>query len=293
MISRCRFGLTRRYVCFVMLAHAAAALAPAASLWGQDPNPPPAFNGAGKVVEVGEGAIRMVNDKADEFLVQMDQTTTVTLFGAIEESFLTSGTLVRFSVDLDDRGLPTGEVKALTVVEPSASVQPGVFRDGGPNDVATEKGKKRTSLAGLYVVVGQVKSCKKGNLQVQPPGAKPIKTKLAADAKLEIDVAAYWLAQPDDEIVVEGSLLQEGRLVKGKPRPGIVKAVKVELKPAQPLTNHSKKKGKGKKQSQSKEKGGKKKRGKDRGTKDKDQPGDKATAPEGKGAAPPLGSAPK
>lgn len=250
----------------------------------QDPLPP-AFSGAAKIVETGEAAIHVVNEKSEEFYVQIEQATVVTLAGAIEESFLAPGTVVRFTADFDEKGMIKADISSLTVVELSVVVQAGVFRDGDPTIAAAEKGKKKASAAGTYMVVGQVKSFKKGSLHVQAPGAKLIKAKLATDAKLEIDVTSYGLARPGDEITIEGSLMQESRVAKNKVQPGIIKARKIDIKPAEPLNAQSRKKGKGNKQTKGKEKGKEKSKGKPKPSGKAEKTGENAKDGEVKPAA--------
>lgn len=184
----------------------------------------PPFEGSGKIIRIESGAVEMTTDAAEKFVVGIPATAKISVAGPAEQSFLTSGTLVRFSVDLDAKMLPKSEVSEVTVVEVSETIKPGVYADSEPGE------KKEPGQTTTYVIVGKVKSCKNGTMQVAG-GKKSLKVKLAEGATINVDITTYLLAQADDKIKVYGKLAAQGKVM----------ADEVAIEIQKPLTAQSKK----------------------------------------------------
>lgn len=196
---------------------------------------PPRFTGQGKILELGDGVVGMVDAAGKSYLVAFDRRSgcQVQVVGPADVSYLAPGMLVRFTADLNEKGVAEDPIKRLSVVEASEVVRPGLQAQVAIGEQVNRRGPQ------TYVVVGQIRSVRRGQLQVATPDGV-VKAKLDPEAEIEVDVSDYWLARKDDTLEVEvGYLLAPPQ----EAQPGQVLAQKViiELDPQNPLTAKAKK----------------------------------------------------
>jgi len=186
------------------------------------------------------GAILQVsNDKQEQYLVKVDpRHTKVQCTGTAEPAFLRTGLYVRLSGDFDNHGNAQGDVSELEIVSLSDTVRAGVMRDD-PAAAANEKPKKKVkNEGGKFIVVGQIRSIKNGQLLVAAPGATAgLKITLATDAKINVDVSDPTFVQQGDEVAVKGNIVQPAQ----NGQPAQVTAGELTVKLSKPLTALSKK----------------------------------------------------
>jgi hypothetical protein len=196
---------------------------------------PQRYTGQGKIQELGDGIVSIVDGAGQVYLVAFDRRSgyQVQVVGSADVSYLTPGMMVRFTADLNEKGVAQEPITRLSVVEVSEVVRPGLQAQ-----VAIGQEPKRNEPQ-TYVIVGQIRSVRRGQLQVTTPDGA-VKAKLDPDAQVEIDVSDYRLARKDDTLEVElGYLLAPPQ---GE-QPGQVVAQKViiELDPKNPLVGKGKK----------------------------------------------------
>lgn len=196
---------------------------------------PPPYTGHGKIQELGNGIVSMVDGSGQAYLVAFDRRGgyQVQVVGPADETYLAPGMLVRFTADLDGKRVAQEPIKRLSIVELSEVVRPGLQAQVAIGQEPNKRGPQ------TYVVVGQIRSVRRGQLQIATPDGV-VKAKLDPEAEIDIDVTDYRLARKDDSLEVEmGFLLAPPQ---GE-RPGQVVAQKViiELDPQNPLTGKGKK----------------------------------------------------
>jgi hypothetical protein len=278
-LMKLRHGLPAAWLATLCLCLAAAA----------QQQEPPRYTGQGKIQDLGDGWAKIVDAAGHAYLVAFDvqRGYQVQVVGRADVSYLTPGMLVRFTAELNEKGVAEEPVKRLSIVEQSEVVRPGLQAQVAIGEEPKKQGPQ------TYVVVGQLRSARRGQITVATPDGA-VKAKLDPEAEVEIDVSDYRLARKDDTLAVELGYLfapPQGE------QPGQVLAQKVviEMDPEQPLTGKTKKSRPAKKdRSAEKAEGGdqdKSPKSKDRGRQGKQKEGeaeasqggeqDKPPAPEG------------
>jgi hypothetical protein len=194
---------------------------------------------SGTLQQIKGGLLQVASATQEQYLVKVDpRHTKVQCTGTAEPDFLRSGLYVRFSGEFDNRGTGKGDLSELEIVTPSEIVRPGVVRDE-PGGLDEKPKKKVKNEGGKFLVVGQIRSIKNGQLLVAAPTVPTgLKVNVAAGAKINVDVNDVTLAQQGDEIEVKGNLVQPAQ----NGQPGQVVASEVTIKLAKPLSALSKKK---------------------------------------------------
>ena len=98
------------------------------------------------------------------------------------------------------------------------------------------KSSKHTSGAlqfpGTYTVRGTIKSFKNGKVAVAAGRGPTVKAEIADDAVIDVEMADYRVARPDDKVKLEGFTTQA--------RPNLVVAKSIEIELANPLSGAKK-----------------------------------------------------
>ncbi len=186
----------------------------------------------GTVDQVGADGLTM-KCEGQSFVLAMDPAhSRVICNGTAERSYLKPGVMVKFEGEFDRKmQLKGGPLEALSVVSPSDTAQPGIHSDSATDENGDEE--KRPVKRGANescVVIGTIKLFKDDQLQVVADG-KPIKTQLAEDAEIKVEVDDFTLASAGDEIVVRGRTIQPPQ----GPQAGQVFGEEVTITLSQPL----------------------------------------------------------
>ncbi len=156
----------------------------------------------GKVAVVQPGMIG-VEAEDGKYQVQIaPRDTLVVVTGTAVPESLRPGLFVRFSAELDNDRVTT-PIEELTIITPSDQNPLGDFPEG---DDPTQEGGPRT-------IVGQVKSFKKGRLQVGIPPKRVIRAELAESPKLDVTISDYSFVRAGDAIVVRGKQPGRGQVI--------------------------------------------------------------------------------
>lgn len=222
---------------------------------------PQPFDAKGRVYSVSRGLIHMLTDTQQPWFVQVDRRTQIQVHGEGGTELISPGVFVRFEAALIGRRVAAGEIAELALFNPAEGFRAGVMADPGPTDEkqldlgskpqeqaapppgnrsrgTSGRGRKQPSdqPQGHYLIAGQVRSFRKGNLVVLAGKAGTIKAKVAPQAKVTIDMSSYSMVRRGDTIHVTGSYA----------RPGQVRATKVEIELAsreQPADRGGRKRG--------------------------------------------------
>lgn len=164
-----------------------------------------------------------------QYAVFFDNRSKINVSGTAAPEFLTAGTYVQLDSDLDAKGVPTGEVTKLQIIENNAINAPGVYPEGGPDAKPGEAGK--------YFIRGVIKTNKAGTITVAA-GTKPMTFKLGAALSVPVTISDWSLASPNDSISGDGESFPPVQGPNGMITP--VWCERMEIKAAAPITKKKK-----------------------------------------------------
>lgn len=210
-----------------------ALVASSALAQGQGWIPPDAqvYENEGTVMGVVPGGIQMLTERDSAWLIQVvPRQSQVKVTGTAEPGFLRSGLFVKFSGEIDAKGVLQGEVKEMEIVTPAGKNSMGVFASG-----SDENAKPIAKLEpGTYDIRGKVALYKDGDITIV--AGKKITGKVASDAKISVNVQDYSFAQKDDTIKVKGYYYERMRPSPQEGRPGQAMGKEIEIALAKPLS---------------------------------------------------------
>ncbi len=157
------------------------------------------FEEDGTVLGVMPNLVQVITPTAGTWWVQVvPGKTQIKITGMAEPTFLHGGIFVKFSGEIDAKGMMLSEVKEMEIFTPTGKNSSGVFSSG-----ADEKAKPINKFeAGTYDIRGRVASYKDGQIQVV--AGKKITGKVAGDAKIAINVQDISFVQKDDIVKARG-----------------------------------------------------------------------------------------
>lgn len=203
---------------------------------------PQPFDAKGRVYSVSRGVIHMLTDTQQPWFVQVDRRTQLQVHGEGGTELIAPGVFIRFEAALIGRRVAAGAIAELALFNPAEGFRAGVMADPGPIDEkqldlgsgnppdqadpppssrsrgTSGRGRKQPSgqPQGHYLIAGQVRSFRKGNLVVLAGKAGTIKAKVAPQAKVTIDMNSCTMVRRGDTIHVIGSYAQPGRVLAKK-----------------------------------------------------------------------------
>ncbi|HUY32942.1 MAG TPA: hypothetical protein VMV69_09185 [Pirellulales bacterium] len=191
----------------------------------------------GTVTGVGPTGLLVTDAKNNRVLVSPNpRAAKITVAGTAEPGFLKAGMYVRFEAKLDKQGNVKDEVTKLDIVDLSENVQLRLDPDIGPGDELKELEKKGPVN---YLVIGKLKTFKKGELLVATP-ENDVKAKLADKPEITVDVADLSLVSEGDKIEIKGKLgrrfgVGAAAAAVNAVTPGFVLADEIKVTLAKPL----------------------------------------------------------
>ena len=173
-------------------------------------------------------ALGILVKQADGKMVAMQfpPSAKVTMAGNGSPDILKPGMFVQFTVNLDEKGKPSGEATKVQITEQSNINVPGITSEKGPDAKPGEPGP--------YFVRGTVKSYREGSLVVSA-GSKSLTVPLGASASIPVTVGDWSLASPGDTISGDAQALP------ANPQFTPCMAERIEIKAIQPITGKKKK----------------------------------------------------
>ena len=205
------------------------------------------FAAQGTIRALMPGRIQILTDSTQNWIVFVDPKAIIRVTGTAEPDFLKIGMFIRFTAEVDKRGLVKNQLEQLTIFTPSQRVFPGIWPEG--QEPAADKpaeGKPRfgTGVGGpaavgnapasnLYTVAGCITGSRKGLLTVNA-GRAVVRVQVAVDAKIDVDISDYSVAKPGDKISVTRGKMFAGRV-------GIAQAQELAIKLSKPLALPKKK----------------------------------------------------
>lgn len=217
------------------------------------------FRGAGKIMEMAPGALRVRTENGDLVFVQYNEYTAIVLHATTTVGALQQGVLVRLSNTFDAEGNAQVAEDEINVITPNEQTRTGIFPDTAPEageekgrekpkaetekpaEKAAEKsaGKNPEKSAGKlpeteparaggpsFTVVGRFVNVKEQVLTLVA-GKATFKIPLAPDARVQLEQADYRLAQVGDEAKIDGFLVPGGQ--------GQVLARRIEITSSKPI----------------------------------------------------------
>ena len=218
----------------------------------QGPKPKMArFAAQGVVQAVRPGAIQLLTNTNQTWIVFVDPKAKISVTGTAEADFLKPGLFVQFSVELDKRGKAQAPVGELTIFTPSEQAQIGIWPvDSVPEDEDEDDAQNRFgagaanprprpkrskgTVAGRYAVNGRITGIRKGAYTVFA-GRGSVQIELTDKPQIKVDFADYTVAKKGDAITVSRGQRPQGVM-------GRAKATALEIVLSEPLTGPRKKK---------------------------------------------------
>ena len=205
------------------------------------------FVAEGTVRAVMPGRVQMLTDSTQNWVILLDPKTVIHVTGTAEIDFLRVGMFIRFTAEVDKRGLVKEKLKRLTIFTPSQQDPPGIWPEGkGPADDKPAEGEPRfgrgigggqaagkAPTSEVYTIAGRITGFRKGRLTVNT-GRASVQVELAESAKIDVDFADYTVAKPGDRISVTRGKMFPGRI-------GLGQAVEMSIKLSKPLSLAKKK----------------------------------------------------
>jgi hypothetical protein len=151
----------------------------------------------------------------------------VQVTGTADRSFLQPGLFVKFSGEMDAKGVLQDELKELEIFTPKGKNVTGIFPPGSD---ATVKPLNRFE-PGKYDFRGRVMSYKDGELVVV--ASKKITSKVAMGAEIKVNVQDLSFASVNDELKIRGWNYERNIPKQGRPGQAVAKVIEVTL--AKPL----------------------------------------------------------
>ena len=206
------------------------------------------FAAEGTLEAVMPGRFQILTNSTQNWIIFVDPKAIAHVTGTAEPDFLKVGMFIRFTAEVDKRGLVKDKLKQLTIFTPSQLVFPGIWPEGQePSaDKPAEAGKRFGSGTGaspaagkpptsnVYTVAGQITGSRRGRLTVNA-GRAVVRIQVADDAKIVVDFADYSVAKPGDGISVTKGKMFAGRI-------GMAQALEFTIKLSKPLALPKKKK---------------------------------------------------
>jgi hypothetical protein len=175
----------------------------------------------GKVAQVVPQGIMVTGNDNKQYAVGFTPTSKVGLVGTAGIDFVKPGTFVQFEVNLDEKGVPTDEVKKVQITQQSNTVTPGMSPSKGPDYKEGEPD--------LFFVRGTVTTNRDNTLTVAA-GNKRLTVKVAEGVTVPVTIADWTMAKPGDAISGDGLAF---------PQPNLpftpVQGTLIEIKAAAPL----------------------------------------------------------
>jgi len=217
------------------------------------------FAAEGTVQVVMPRGIQMLTDSTQNWMVIVDPKTVIHVIGTAEADFLRAGMFIRFTAEVDNRGMAKEKLEQLTVFTPSQQNLPGIWPEGQePAGDKPAEGERRfgtgiggvppvghakappngraagkAPTSGVYTIAGRITRCRKDRLTVHA-GRAAVRVQLAEDPKIDVDFADYSVAKPGDRISVTKGKMFAGRI-------GLAQAQELTIKLSKPLSLAKKK----------------------------------------------------
>ena len=177
--------------------------------------------------ELPSQGITLTGKDGKKYAVGFGPTSKVALTGEGSADFLTTGSYVQMTVDMDGKGTATADVAKVQITVQGKDTAPGIIPAGGPDSKPGQPGK--------YFVRGTVKSNKDGTLTVAAAG-KQVVVKLSPTVTVPVTIANWQMAKSGDAISGEGTnMSQPGASLT------LVRGDRIEIKAAMPITKTGKK----------------------------------------------------
>jgi|GEM_PF-5974300 len=196
----------KRTITFAAAALLLAAGASRAAVQAQELRP---VDMKGTIEGLNQGILSLKCEDKPVYLKIDPRTTRVECNGTAEVSYLRPGVMIRFRGEFDKRGTAKEDIDKLSIITTSDVLQPGVTSDeiGGDDEKPRKKQKPKEDEEGASMqVIGQIKQIKDGLMQVQA-GSRTVRAKIAEDAKIDVDVDDYTMAEAGDEIQFKGRMV--------------------------------------------------------------------------------------
>jgi hypothetical protein len=183
------------------------------------------FEKDGKIVGTFPHGIQMETTRGAKWVIQvLPQQSQVKITGTADPAFLHPGLHIKFSGDIDDKGVLQSELKELEIFSPAGKNNIGIFPTG-----SDEKSKPVPRPgAGSYDIRGRVLVYRDGEIVIV--AGKKLTGKVAAEAEIAVNVQDLSFAQPEDELTVKGWTTRSMGPNYQKKLPGTAVGREIEIK---------------------------------------------------------------
>jgi len=161
---------------------------------------------------VRPGLLAVVNDEGDQWLVKVDaRPQDIKFVASAKQEWLRPGMIVRFKNTFDRKGKPLASVQQLEVISIRSDTKLGLIPEskfGGPakalfSNQEPEPKKQTPAKTAVFTVAGKLQAIKDGKIVVVA-GQRAVRSELAENAKISVDLANYSLAGEGDSVEITG-----------------------------------------------------------------------------------------
>lgn len=194
-----------------------------------------AWSESGIVKDVGSSMVSLKSANDHIWLVRVDPKTKLQVDGTAEAGYLHSGLNVKFSGEIDKKGVLQSEIKQIEIFTPQDKRSIGLFAEG-----AQDAKPVRNAPPGRYEIKARVNTYKDGQLTVSA-GGKKITGKVAPDAEIKVNAGSLTFVQEGDSVRASGwrvgptqAMATELTVTLAKPLAGVVKKSRPAKSPRTP-----------------------------------------------------------
>ena len=182
------------------------------------------FDKEGTIAGFFPSGIQFITKLDSKWLVQVvPMQCDVQVTGKADRSFLHPGLYVKFTGEMDGKGILQQDLKALEIFTPKGKNPSGIFAVG-----SDESAKPLNRFAaGKYDFRGRVMTYKDGELVVV--AGKKITGKVVSGAEIKVNVQDLSIARVDDELKIKGWYLKRNMPREGRPGQSVAKIIEVTL----------------------------------------------------------------
>lgn len=204
----------------------------------------------GKLDAASGNRLKITGDDGQDYLVSLNQQSTIDYEGTAEPEFLRPGMLVRFTCSFDTNGQPQQAVSELEIFQPMQRRRmrpdemqkqtPGIYPVVAPEarqqsqqpqhqrrqQPAPQQPPASAEATQEYRIVGKVMGIEQGRMQVMA-GNRPVMVELEPELKVTVASGDLTFSNPGDQIKVSG-------LVNAA-QPNFIQAESVRIEGAEPL----------------------------------------------------------
>lgn len=177
------------------------------------------LRGSAEVLAIRPGFLQVKTSGGEWILKVEAPPDKIVVQGEAVPSWLRKGMYVRFSAELNKKGMAQAPIEELFVFSPGPQFRIGVFPESNllfedsqeiQQKTKSTRPRRRARSEGRYLVAGRLASLRKGTMRVA--AGETITAPLAENAKIRVDIMGnYSVVRKGDKVEFEGHYFEKGK----------------------------------------------------------------------------------